>query len=43
MKTSKLIEVWRDTILHYDGEPERQQQLINELLGIIRKQITPPP
>ena len=43
MKTSKQIEIWRDVIAHYAGQPERQEQEFRELVRMLRKEIMPPP
>ncbi len=43
LKTSKQIEIWRDVMAHYEGQPERQEEMFKELVTEIRKAIMPPP
>ena len=41
MKTSKQIEIWRDVMAHYAGQPERQEELFRELMREIRRAVMP--
>jgi len=39
LSLSKLIEIWRDVLAHYDGQPEVQQRLKRELLRAIESSL----
>ena len=41
LKLSKLIAIWRDIMLRYEGDPQRQEALLMELLNKLRHQILP--